>query len=235
MKPWEQLPNETPRGFNAFRAYLDLGPGRTLIAAQLADDAKRKAEGKNIGKRSANGMTSTVANWSAKNKWKERAKAYDASLHSAGDNARQEERARQATVLEERRAKVAETEWAISQSIYLKIGQALQFPIGKTTTETKVSPDGKTTTVINHQPAEWRLRDLAVLAKVASELSRNAAGMMNHSGSGSNDPAVPPVDQAKADADNNRMPEFGTVKWRQFMAEEANRNFGLAGPNPEDL
>src|SRR6266566_2108084 len=60
-EPWERQPGETPRSFEAFRAYLDLGPKRSLAAVRRTGAGRTEA-------------------WSARHGWVRRAAAWDAHL-----------------------------------------------------------------------------------------------------------------------------------------------------------
>jgi len=68
-KPWEQMPGESGPAYAAFVAYRDLGPSRTFKAG--ADQAGKHE--------------SLMRRWATRNRWRERAWAWD--LHEA----RQEE------------------------------------------------------------------------------------------------------------------------------------------------
>ncbi len=61
-KPWDRLTKETPKAYQAFTAYLLLGPGRSMDRAA-----------KELGRP---GVTS-VADWGRENGWVERARAFD--------------------------------------------------------------------------------------------------------------------------------------------------------------
>ena len=139
-------------------------------------------------------------------------------------------------MLEQRRAAVAEVEWKVSQSLWLRLDEMLRFPIGETTIETKVSEDGHTTTVIHHHPTtNWRPRDVAALARAASDLKRLAAGMPTRIAvQGNQNPdAPPPVDQTQADADN-RVPPDLAADWLDLAAGKALDHQGLRDAQPDD-
>lgn len=59
--PWEKQPEETPRAFEAFCVYRDLGPNRSLAKT-----------GQKLGKN-----LTTIQQWSARYRWVERATAWD--------------------------------------------------------------------------------------------------------------------------------------------------------------
>lgn len=66
VEPWEKRPGETGRAHEAFRAYRDAGPTRTLAAVTDAHG-------------------STVQRWATRHDWRERAEAWDAELHRVED------------------------------------------------------------------------------------------------------------------------------------------------------
>jgi hypothetical protein len=66
--PWERQPGETAKAFKAFCVYRDMGLDRTLTAAWrlMAVNSRRKR-----------GANRAVQEWYQKNRWKERARAWD--------------------------------------------------------------------------------------------------------------------------------------------------------------
>lgn len=68
--PWERMPRETSRAYDAFREWRDLGPTR-----RLAD----------VG-----GKLGTLRDWSLRYRWVERAQAWDAELYRIEDARRLE-------------------------------------------------------------------------------------------------------------------------------------------------
>lgn len=65
-KPWERLPEESSKQFEAFCIYRDLGPGRSI--QKVAQN------------RSGSGGVSKLKEWSSKYDWVERAEGYDQYL-----------------------------------------------------------------------------------------------------------------------------------------------------------
>lgn len=59
--PWDKQPGDTPKAWNAFTIYRDLGPSRTLAAAALQMGRNRQ----------------TLADWSARHAWQFRVEAWD--------------------------------------------------------------------------------------------------------------------------------------------------------------
>lgn len=89
--PWERQPGETGKAFSAFRAYLTLGAARSVESAyRRVTGCKKRVSG-------------TWWGWSSRNRWVERAAAFDA------------EEWRQRLV--ERRVTIAQAERRILRSI----------------------------------------------------------------------------------------------------------------------
>lgn len=71
-RAWDRLPHETPRAYDAFRRFRELGPGRNLRALVEATGAKFQ----------------TVRSWSDNHRWYERAVAWDDEVHMLDDRER---------------------------------------------------------------------------------------------------------------------------------------------------
>lgn len=84
---WDWQPGETGRQFRGFRLYRDLGPGRSL--AQVAEIRARVRAESGSGK--GGGSRSRLEQWSSRNRWVERAQAYDADLDTKRRSIREEE------------------------------------------------------------------------------------------------------------------------------------------------
>ena len=63
-KPWERQQGESAQAFEAFSAYLELGPDRSIRAVGQKLDKSRQQIGK----------------WSSRWRWQERIRAYDNEL-----------------------------------------------------------------------------------------------------------------------------------------------------------
>lgn len=75
-QPWEKQPEETPKAYQAFCVYRDMGTGRTVDGAyQRRTMGAREAH----QEKRADG---TWKRWSSQHRWVERANAYDQYLDS---------------------------------------------------------------------------------------------------------------------------------------------------------
>lgn len=83
--PWDRAPDETPPAWEAFTTYRDLGPGQRSTAKVAQDLGKTKT---------------LMDGWSARHRWVERARAFDAWV----DLRAQEALARRAVERKERQA-----------------------------------------------------------------------------------------------------------------------------------
>jgi hypothetical protein len=71
--PWYRQPGESPQAYAAFRFYLQLGPGRSLVAVGRKLYPTRRRPGKARRKR---GKTGRIEAWLKRWRWVERTLAY---------------------------------------------------------------------------------------------------------------------------------------------------------------
>lgn len=108
-KPWDRLPEETAEAYAAFQAYLKLGAGRSIATVARHQGGIRAASD---GIRPSGKFT----RWGNRNRWADRAKAWDE--HLADLNARAAERAaresaeRNARDVAEKRQQFALANWS---------------------------------------------------------------------------------------------------------------------------
>ena len=74
-KPWERREGESPKAYEAFCAYLEMGPNRSIRAVGQKLDKSRQLLGR----------------WSAAHQWVDRAAAYDADLRQKAYEAARKE------------------------------------------------------------------------------------------------------------------------------------------------
>ncbi len=117
-QPWERQPGESPRAYQAFRCYLNLGPGRTIVDAYRS---REPAKGRQrSASRASQKFSRTSGRWSAwatQHEWSERALAFDRNETELQDV----ERKRVAGEVEEawaaRRSQLREREFAAGEEL----------------------------------------------------------------------------------------------------------------------
>ncbi|KAA1427864.1 hypothetical protein [Nocardioides antri] len=96
VEPGEQLPDETGKAYAAFRAYLEAGPGRSVV--KVAAECNKSA--------------SLLHRWSSRHRWQARVEAWDAAMRRTYDEelreARRESARRHLRVAREALRKVEE-------------------------------------------------------------------------------------------------------------------------------
>lgn len=85
--PWERLPDETPRAYECFKAYLDAGPSRQVKEVYRLETGRTKARA----------VAGVWNGWISRYNWQERVRAYDAycdrKAHEAAIESRKKEHA----------------------------------------------------------------------------------------------------------------------------------------------
>lgn len=128
--PWDRLPAETARAFEAFQIYLELGPSRSLDETsrlfygkpgnEQATDRQRKSSktGRPPGQ---------VTSYSRRFRWVERAAAYDA--HIADLRRREAEKATKRAGRDwvERSDRQLEEDWALNQTVRGDVASKLEI------------------------------------------------------------------------------------------------------------
>lgn len=161
--PWDQLPDETAKNFAAFCGYRNLGPDRSLLKAyEIYKDIQP-------GQRSSKNIPPYFAQMSAKFKWVERAKAWDANLEAIKAEEIETAAALEARRWAERYEKLREQEFEAGQQLIERAQEMLEYPLVRT--ETKA--DGQTVIVV---PADWKPADVVAFLNTASKLARMAIG-----------------------------------------------------------
>jgi len=168
---WEHQPGEGVVAYASFRAFRDLGPSRTLTRAadmltnQWADIPARTGRVK-----TQKSYASRVFHLSARNRWVERAAAYDAYVDHFVMEERELASRSTAKLLEARAQRVREMEWEIGESAYRGLIQYLQNPpLGSIVTK-----DGVTVHV-HPNPAYGKV--LPGIMREGSRIIRLATGM----------------------------------------------------------
>lgn len=153
--PTTRLPNESAKAYAAFRAYAEMGAGRSLSKL-----------GQKRGKNRA-----TFDEWSRKFQWQERLRTWDAEEAERQAMAKAEAALAAASEREKRRTQVLETVWTAQQKIAERLMQMLAFPVAKTTVKNE---DGTTTIVM---PGKWNYADITRMANAVAQLGAFSTGM----------------------------------------------------------
>lgn len=134
------------------RHYLSKGSARSVLGAC---NAWRLETGRKPSTSAHDSWTKAAE----RHEWAKRAEAYDAHL-----------REKDAAIWEQRRLELQQRDWDIAHKLTDKVLAMLNFPVS----EQHIEQDGKSITIY---PAKWGQRDVAQIAKTASEMARLAAGL----------------------------------------------------------
>ena len=150
--PWEQQAGESGPAFAAFRAFRDMGPGRSAV----------KAYGQSTGNEGATQKPGRWNAWARRHRWTERANAYDRHLESIRLHEADEAAAQRCRLWSVRGEEQAERDWRAAQALTQRVEMLLELPIIDVATEA----DGRTTVV-----KALGVRELKISAGVATEAS----------------------------------------------------------------
>ena len=148
----ERLPDESPQAFEAFKLYMEMGPGRTV-----RETCRRLAKSWPV-----------ISGWSARHHWLERAREFDNGLEKIIRAAEEEKLIQSAGKWATRMQETRECAYQIAIRLVEKAEAMLKFPLAE-----KVSKDGKT--VI--RPGRWTFADAARMLEVANRLKQLATGL----------------------------------------------------------
>jgi hypothetical protein len=165
---WDRLPQESAPAFDAFRAFLEMGPARSC--RKLGKDRKRQR--------------SQILDWSRKYDWQNRARAWDddawEAKHVERTKATKAEAERSAKDQTAREQAQRQQEEKILDRLSDRALHMLQSSLVTTAKTTVDGPDGKITHNVEITPV-WTMNDLASILKIALELrqrsNRNARAM----------------------------------------------------------
>lgn len=212
---WERQQGESPISYAAFRAYRDLGEGRTIEkAVDILIEKWPTIPGRDPRTElSKPSYMNRAKHWSSERRWVERAEAYDAHLDDILLEAREGGMKRMANRLEGRIEAVKEMEWAIGEQAYKQLVQFLQMPpVGRT--ETK---DGKT--IHYHPNPGW--------TKVAPAIMREASRLIRLSIDLPTEGARMPTPKTDQDADSD------VFKFMEDLGDHGEASPSADLPDPE--
>lgn len=166
------LPRETPRRYEWFLTYCDLGVDRSYIAVA-------RIHGVN---------PSTIMRAAKQLKWRSRVQRYDSWIFDLRQQAVLEAIERVTRKHQQKEATIKEREWALGEALYAKIEQMLKVPVLKqskrevTNKREEKDAEGRVVSIqefINEtvlKPANWSMGTIAELANICSKLMRMSAG-----------------------------------------------------------
>jgi len=167
-REWDQLVNEGPAAYQAFRTYLNLGMERTLGEAAIALDREPRI----------------IHRLAADFHWIKRARAYDRWLVQTEEAAVKKSLEKSAVTWAQRRSQFRDKEWTFAGELFEIANKLKDHFISMPLTEQIIesdtlSEDGtqRHTTVIVKPINKVSIKDLALLAKTMSELARLSSGM----------------------------------------------------------
>lgn len=171
-KIWQQMPDETPRMYEYFRAYLDLGKERTILNAYRLVS----------GRRDAKAPTGWVGELSGRYEWRKRVRAWEdfnAALEiEAEEQALRERRA----VWAGRKADAAAKTWNRGQILEDIANELRNLPRVKKIVKKWVDAfdrDGKPIqieTEIHFHPIRFSMKDIVTFFREADRMQRLATG-----------------------------------------------------------
>lgn len=109
LQPWDKRDNETPAAFQAFKAYRDMGPARSIAKVARALDKSRN----------------TINPWSARNEWVDRAAAWDRYCDQQDQRRDEIERQEGRRAMHEDHARVGKRMWQLTAEA---LGVAANLP-----------------------------------------------------------------------------------------------------------
>lgn len=168
-KLYDRRTDESATAYAAFIDYCRMGVARSLRALleryqqQKADESQTQLP--------PTEKWSTLTGWSVKYQWQERVRQFD-----------DDEAEKDCQIWNDRRRKQREREYSIAEALMRRAEEMLKFPLATTTKEVTEEDtiDGQPVIrkiVTTIQPARWSFKDVAIIAKTASDLVRLAADM----------------------------------------------------------
>lgn len=147
--PWERREKEPESAYQAFLAYRDQGPGRSLD--RVADDGREMAgnSGRNLRR------------LAARYQWDKRVAAWDAWLQKERDRIARTEAAK----WERRRLRALETVYEDAQILRERLRKMMGFPLSRSRVEEQ---NGQRITIV--EPVRWGWREIVLGLKALAEI-----------------------------------------------------------------
>ena len=140
-KPWERQPGEDTGTFALARVYFNLGPDRTLKAL-----SQETSHDKTLLER-----------WSTRDRWAERAQAYDDWRFDVAQEERAQRRDRRVQLWESRQDDLRERQWRLAEALFAVADRGLEEHV-------------------REGQKEYPIGELLAILGRASEMARFAAG-----------------------------------------------------------
>lgn len=157
-EPWLQREDESGPAFEAFKAFLDLGPSRSVV------EAFRQRESKE-GAKQASGRWNS---WASLYDWQARARAWDDRQEAIRRRAEEKAAAEEAELWARRRSELDRRTWTAAELLARRAQDLATFPVSRKT----VAERGKTTII---EPIGGKeLRSAAAVHVAADNLARKA-------------------------------------------------------------
>lgn len=169
--PWERLPHEGVKAFDAFKLYGEKGTGRTLrtVAAEL-----RKSVG-------------LIGRWASKYHWQFRVQAFDDWRQAQVIEGERKELVAQGKEWAKRFRSVREDEWALAQQLLERGKQMVKWPLTQQSVreerytldelrEAVAAQRFLVKSVTELHPSRWTVDTARGIIELASKLMRLATG-----------------------------------------------------------
>lgn len=152
---WDRQDAEGTEAFDAFKTYLEAGPGRNVRGA-----AKR------VGK-----ARQTLERWASRWHWRERVAAWDAHVFNISREAEVRAELKVAEKWAARRMALREEQYQLSESLLTKVRAMLEFPIAK-----RVVKKGDAGEETHIHPARWSMDSCGRMVDAAMKLRALSLG-----------------------------------------------------------
>ncbi len=149
--PWDRQPRETPKSYECFKTYLDLGIHRSQ--RETAEKHKK--------------VLCQIQEWADKYRWLDRAMEYDNWLETSRHDAKRDVIAEQAELWQRRKQDECEESYNVATRLRMKALEMLDSPL-------YVEEREKSGVLTQVKPAKWNLGTCATMFKLAAELAMMA-------------------------------------------------------------
>jgi hypothetical protein len=182
-QPWERLPKEKARAYEAFKIYLHAGSGRTYADAAVGMGLSYDS----------------ICNYGKWNKWRDRALAWDDHVTSLENQRREEVVIDRAAKMERERLESVDRDLDLSKKLAARALEMLNAPLYRETEEKEeIDDDGRKVVRITREPAKWSMATAAQLATAAAQLAAVAFAQETSKADAEFDPASATMEELQA-------------------------------------